>query len=582
MRGCQVDATTIRTLPKCNDPQHHVEMLRARVGWRSGGTAAAKLRSSTPDPADCSTTTASVVHVEQNGDPSLYRSKSLSIQVLSTQVLIDGVSVCLALVLRKRNSEHQVDFLPMIATGLTGLGTWDMWRTELVALGLLSVTQVLVTCCLVAMARSSHNIKLIGSTAIWWVIVISGVVGLAQIATLTVVPESTILLIGTLTALVGAVGALAAFPDFSRWPVSAMFPKFLTEAEAEGVRLRAALERVNNEHAAELVALTRRFEPALQKSNVFISTQDLDLRYTWVLNPPSGLSAAAMVGERDDNVQPPHAAEQIIALKRLVLADERSRHQEIAIVCDSGVRWYDVSIEALRNGKTAIVGVSTVVVDLTDRKRIEAQLLRLTRDVTHRTKNVLAVVHAIARQTATRGAGEFLESFGNRVQSLARSHDLLASHDWRGIGLNDLIRAQLVDYAELVGGRITLSGPDVTLGPEATQNLGLAIHELADNARKHGALSERDATISIEWQFVGDAENLKPDAGGRALSLRWVERGVSTQSLNVSRRAGFGRAFLETAVGRTLDGCAKFELLADGLVYEIAVPSYHIGAANSS
>jgi two-component sensor histidine kinase len=210
---------------------------------------------------------------------------------------------------------------------------------------------------------------------------------------------------------------------------------------------------------------------------------------------------------------------------------------------------------------------------------LQRQMTQLTRDVTHRTKNVLAVVHAIARQTAARAPNEFLENFGDRVQSLARSHDLLVKQDWRGVDLVELIHAQLADQSGLIGTRILLSGPAVTLGPEATQNLALAIHELADNARKHGVLSGPDGTVSIEWQFVGAA--MPPDATprvGQALSLRWTEEGGDIRPTNPTPRTkpGFGRSFLETAVGRTLDGRAKLEILPRGLVYEIVIPSYHM------
>lgn len=301
--------------------------------------------------------------------------------------------------------------------------------------------------------------KLLGSSAIQWVIVVIGVGGLAQMATLTTRPNGMILLIGTIAALFAAVGTLAAFPEFAPWPVSAVMPIQVAAAETDGAQLRTDL-------------------------------------------------AAA------------HA-----------------------------------------------LNIS-----------LQTQMKQLTRDVTHRTKNVLAVVHAIARQTAAKAPGEFLENFGGRIQSLARSHDLLVNQDWRGVDLLELITMQLTEQSDLIGTRILLSGPTVTLGPEASQNFALAIHELADNARKHGVLSGPDGTVTVAWHFVGPPTLPDAQPTGQALSLSWIELGsaLSSPLPNPPLKSGFGRSFLETAVGRTLDGRARLDFQLRGLVYEIEIPSYHI------
>jgi two-component sensor histidine kinase len=345
-----------------------------------------------------------------------------------------------------------VGLSPSTAAGLNQLGSWNIGNAELLALGLLSIAQILVTCCLLAMTRYPRNMKMLGSTTIWWVIIIIGVIALAQIATLTTRPNGIVLFIGTMTALFAAFGTLAAFPEYAPWPMSAVLPLHFSDAQSDAVSdIPNDSERLRSE-----LAVAHELNASLQR-----------------------------------------------------------------------------------------------------------QMTQLTRDVTHRTKNVLAVVHAIARQTAARAPNEFLENFGDRVQSLARSHDLLVKQDWRGVDLVELIHAQLADQSGLIGTRILLSGPAVTLGPEA---------------RKHGVLSGPDGTVSIEWHFVGPA--MTPDAApvGQALSLSWTEQGGNVRPSHPTNRtkAGFGRSFLETAVGRTLDGRAKLEILPRGLVYEIVIPSYHM------
>jgi two-component sensor histidine kinase len=476
----------------------------------------------------------------------------------------------------QRKCEHHVGIWLTTSGGLGLFGTSGIGRAELIALALLSLSQILVTGLLLALANRWHKSRLVETHAFWWVIVVLAAAGLAQVAQLYAGPNNVILLFGTLAALFACLGTLAAFPEFLPPPVSAMLPAMLTHrepgAEIERERHRLELASVKSDHAAKLAGVIERFEPAILKSQIFVSSQDRDLRYVWALNPPPGLVAAAMIGQTDTDVMP-EAAAQLSALKRKTLSDGSSQHAEIKLQAASATRWYDVSIEASKDQNQAIMGVTTIAVDLTEKKRQEDRLIRLTRDVTHRTKNVLAVVHAIARQTAARSTSDFLESFGNRVQSIARAHDLLVVQDWQGVDLTALIQAQLTGMDPTMLSRVSLAGPEVTIGPEATQNIGLAIHELADNAIKHGALTGEAGKISIDWHLAGSASQHE-----RSLQLRWLEQGMPARDAMTGHRSrsGFGHAFLETAVGRTLAARAKLELLPDGLSYEIEIPAYHL------
>src|SRR6476469_7022596 len=116
------------------------------------------------------------------------------------------------------------------------------------------------------------------------------------------------------------------------------------------------------------------------------------------------------------------------------------------------------------------------------------------RELTHRTKNLLSVVQAIAMQTAKSGGrlDDFHERFAARLQGLAGSHDLLVQENWSGASMSELVRSQLGHYADSVGQQIHLSGPALLLEPEAAQNLGMALHELSTNAAKYGSLSVAD------------------------------------------------------------------------------------------
>src|SRR6266436_6603464 len=130
-----------------------------------------------------------------------------------------------------------------------------------------------------------------------------------------------------------------------------------------------------------------------------------------------------------------------------------------------------------------------VAQDVTDRKAYEDQILFLMHEVNHRAKNMLSLVQAVARQTAAREPEDFIGRFNERIRALAANQDLLIRNEWRGVDVEDLVRAQLAHFADLVGSRIAVDGPRLHLNAAAAQAIGLALHELATNAAKHGALS---------------------------------------------------------------------------------------------
>ena len=122
------------------------------------------------------------------------------------------------------------------------------------------------------------------------------------------------------------------------------------------------------------------------------------------------------------------------------------------------------------------------------------------REVNHRAKNMLSLVQSIARQTAAREPEDFIERFTERIQALAANQDLLVRNEWRGVDLEDLVRAQLAHFADLVGVRITVRGESLRLRAAAAQAIGLALHELATNAGKYVALSDPGAG----WTSAGE------------------------------------------------------------------------------
>ena len=212
-----------------------------------------------------------------------------------------------------------------------------------------------------------------------------------------------------------------------------------------------------------------------------------------------------------------------------------------------------------------------IVADISDRKGAEDHIEFLMREMTHRSKNLLSVVQAIARQT-TRTAEtqeEFEKRFGQRLQGLAASHDILVDKGWRGAPLAELVRQQLRPFlTDADSFRVELAGPPVLLNAQAAQAVGLAIHELATNSLKYGALSVAGGKIAIDWMFDDPADDES------FLQLSWIEQGgppVSPPS-----RKGFGHTVIEGMTARSLNGKVSLEFAPEGLRWTVAMPSSNI------
>ena len=185
----------------------------------------------------------------------------------------------------------------------------------------------------------------------------------------------------------------------------------------------------------------------------------------------------------------------------------------------------------------------------------------------HRIKNLLAVVQALANQTAQRSATvkEFQTVFSERLQGLSRFLDLLVEGEGRGATIADLVRSQLGPFAEIDGMRIATTGPVVTLNPEATQNIGLALHELATNATKHGALSVPKGAVTVDWE-IGPSQ-----LGPSRFRFNWHEH-HGPQVVSPQRR-GFGHVVLQRMTGRALQGKVSHEFGAGGVSWILDVPA---------
>ena len=220
-------------------------------------------------------------------------------------------------------------------------------------------------------------------------------------------------------------------------------------------------------------------------------------------------------------------------------------------------------IVPLRDSHGAIGRWIGTHIDISERKRREDHIQVMSSELSHRTKNLMAVVMAIASQTAkgSECVAQYHERFSDRLSALAYCHDLLVRDKWVGTSLQDVVAAQLKPFRQAHEGRVSAVGPAVLLKPDAVQNLGLAFHELATNALKHGALSGQRGEVSIRWLVDDAAETVR---------VHWQERGGP--SVVPPRRRGFGDVVINQIVPGALKGSGRIEFAPAGVEWHFEFP----------
>ncbi|UWQ20796.1 CHASE domain-containing protein [Jannaschia sp. W003] len=199
------------------------------------------------------------------------------------------------------------------------------------------------------------------------------------------------------------------------------------------------------------------------------------------------------------------------------------------------------------------------------------QIEVLMDEVNHRSKNLLTLVQAIARQTRADDPGTFTRTFGERLGALSKSQDLLVRSGWSAVAIHELVRSQLAHFADLVDDRIVIEGEDFGLDAETAQTLGMALHELATNASKYGALSNDGGVVRIAWRFEGTG----PAARFR---MSWTERGGPPVA-KPSRR-GFGTKVTDIMARAALGGEIETCYAREGFEWHLACDADRIRATD--
>src|SRR5262249_7888577 len=150
--------------------------------------------------------------------------------------------------------------------------------------------------------------------------------------------------------------------------------------------------------------------------------------------------------------------------------------------------------------------------------------------------------------------------FSERIQALSANQDLLVRNEWNGVEIKDLVHAQLAHFADLIGSRIAVRGPKLRLKAASAQAIGLALHELATNAGKYGALSTDTGRVDVRW-----------GTDGETLTMSWTER--EGPPVSAPKRRGFGTVVMETMAERSVDGTVYLDYTPAGLSWRLTCPA---------
>lgn len=227
---------------------------------------------------------------------------------------------------------------------------------------------------------------------------------------------------------------------------------------------------------------------------------------------------------------------------------------------DGEVRWLLMRGDLQLNPEGQPRASVGVAMDITDRKEAEERVKLLAREVDHRANNLLAIVQSIVQLSQAATPEALRTVLTGRITALGRAHKLLSEARWSGADLRRLVEEELLAFSLGEAGRISICGEDVALSPTAAQTLAMALHELATNAAKYGALSAPGGRVTVSWT--------QEDSG--RLTIRWAETGGPP--VTPPTRQGLGAAMLARALAGGLNGETIMDWRPEGLVCDLRLP----------
>lgn len=272
-----------------------------------------------------------------------------------------------------------------------------------------------------------------------------------------------------------------------------------------------------------------------------------------------GYTEAEAVGKSVTMLIPDKRIDEEPKILASIQRGERIDHYETVRRCKDGTLInISLTVSPIRNAQGKIVGASKIARDITERRRAQEQQDLVLGEIKHRIRNTLATVQAIATQTMRSAAPEEQKAFSARLRNLANAHDLLTVENWSRASFRDVMNRALEPFAETHRERFQMSGPDRSIGANKALVLTMALHELATNAVKYGALSNRTGRVEIKWE--------QPQGDESRIRLTWQEIGGPKVIPPASK--GFGSFLIERAL-EDEQGGSRVEFAPDGLVCTI-------------
>jgi PAS domain S-box-containing protein len=357
--------------------------------------------------------------------------------------------------------------------------------------------------------------------------------------------------------------AVAERPDGSRVPFIP-YPTPIYDASGTFIGAVNMLVDITDRKRAEIDA--QRLASIVEFSDDAIVSKDLNgIIVSWNSGAERlfGYTAEEVIGQSVTILIPPDRLDEEPAILARILRGEHVDHYEtIRRRKDGSSVEISLTVSPIKDASGRVVGASKIARDISERRQAQEQQKFLVGEMRHRIKNTLATVQAIAMQTLRRTPGEEREAFMARLHALAKAHDLLSLKSWDRAPLRDVVGAALGAFQESHRERFRVEGPDdVWLDANRSLLLTMALHELATNAVKYGALSNGSGQVRVAWEL---ARGEGPDR----LRFHWRERGGPP--VKAPQHKGFGSRLIEHALQAGL-GTSRLEFDPQGVACTLDV-----------
>lgn len=320
-------------------------------------------------------------------------------------------------------------------------------------------------------------------------------------------------------------------------------------------QLSFGIERISGDRAGRLLA------SIIATSDDAIVSKDLNgIVTSWNQGAERifGYAAKEIIGRSILTIIPLDRHNEEVDIIQRIRRGERVDHYEtVRQHKDGSLVDISLTVSPVKNAAGRVIGASKIARDISDKRQAQARQELLAREIQHRTKNLFAVVLAVVSRSfaGKRSVEDAQEAVVSRLRSLGQTHVMLTEKEWQGVDLLDIVRAEMAPFA----GRVQIEGPSLTLTAKAAQNFALALHELATNAAKYGALSNAAGRVHISWCQ-------HPLNGSIKFVFRWQEHRGPAVSAPAQR--GFGSAVLEQVMGEYFDA-PRINFATEGVSYEL-------------